>query len=638
MSTLEIFPCELFVELFQFLSNVELLHAFLDLNDRLNRLIDLHLQNRPFSFQSISKQHFDRICHQHRFILPTNISSLHLSNDEETADLCELFLISGLTLDRFIHLQSLKLSHIDSFRTIDTLIFQCRHLPCLQKLDLIDCQSLIQEQEEMTIDLINNIWSLPSLVYCMMNTMKISTPWICQVSMICSTLEYLSIRMIDGGKNALYHLCKSIPNIRYLSIDVFYCSREDRLKIHFPFLISLKTCQYSVDSTMSILRSLPYLTSLTLELHNALLTGDNWQILFTRFLPNLQIFRLKMNFYWSVGRNRITRTNQLVDSYRTPFWIKEHQWYIRCDCYLGQNDHLAVLYTLPYAFDQCSYLNTYYSISTKPDDDQRYSHDRVQVVDPKFIRLDSLHKLKLLSIRFPNVHQIDIQFPWIDYSNIFDLSSFKQLRSLTVTLNDSFSYEQLQTFLHHTSRLYSLKVLSFGGSIDGFFQLTNSSIRRLDLVVAQGKQGSLFTDKNRSNFILSPLGRQCEVFLINLENANDILEFIEKMPHLRVLICPLEKGDWSHYGISSFKSQKLMFCLREGLSFQSSIKISSEEQSTISIWIYREANQRLLLNDETAIFTDQSGIKNFFYTIYLYLYFFLSALFISVFPLYNRRD
>ena len=630
---MEIFPNELFVEIFQYLSTVDLLHAFLDLNDRFNRLIYLYFQNRPFSFQSIHKQHFDRICHQHQSIFSTNISSLHLSNDEETSELCELFLISGLSLNRFSHLQSLKLSYIDCFQTLNQLILECRDLFCLQKLDLIDCQCINQEGHN-AVTLLNNIWSLSNLIQCVINNLKVNMTWIYRVSTICSTLEYLSIGMIEGDKSALYHLCKSIPNIQRLNIDIIQWSFYNQPKIIFPTLIELKTTFRGLNEpTVEFLRDLPNLTSLTLEISDVILQGNDWQTLLETSLPKLKIFRLKMNFSFSLNTDLIAGTDQLVDSYRTPFWIKEHQWYIRCDSYLAINGYCTVLYTLPYAFDQCSYLNTYYSISTQPDDDQRHSHDRIQVVNPKFIRIDSLHKLKLLSIRFPNVHQMDIQFPWIDYSNIFDHLSFKHLRSLTVTLNDCFSYEQFQTFLHHTPRLYSFRFILFTKSIEGFFQLTSSSVRRLDLNLALVKHGLIWNHENCMNLIRSPLGRRCEVLIIRLESKNDILEIIEKMPHLRVLICRMGNDNSVRSKILSSRSPKLIQWLRTNLPSKCSITINSEQQPKISIWINRELTQSFSSNDQTSISTDRAHAREHLSRTYLYLFIFVVLLILSCYLL-----
>jgi len=351
MSQLETLPNELLCDIFQFLSIIDLLHGFFDLNSRFNQSIYTHFRSHPFNLQSIDKQHFDRICRQYLFKIRDNIFSFHLNNDDETPDACELFLSSGTTLAQFTQLQSLTLSHIDSFRTINKLIIQCRHLPSLQKLSLIDCQSIILLDKHTAVTLINNIWSLNNLVYCAMNNIKISTKWIHRVTMICSTLEYLSTGMIEGEQSTLYHLSKSVPHLQQLNVEIIQWSFYNQPKILFPSLISLKTTFHgSIDQTIPFLKSLPNLFSLTLEINIAILNGYDWQTLLVNHLPKLKNFRLKMSFNFPTNGNLITHTDQLVDSFRTPFWIEEHQWFIRCDCYLAKRVSRGVLYTLPYAF------------------------------------------------------------------------------------------------------------------------------------------------------------------------------------------------------------------------------------------------------------------------------------------------
>ena len=613
MSQLERLPNELLFDVLEFLSTADLLHAFLDLNSRFNQLLFIHFQNHQFNFQSISKQHFDRICSQHYSNLDNRIISLHLTNDDETPNLCEFFLTSGLTLDQFIHLKSLTLSHIDSFHTTNQLIVQCRSLPSLENVSFIDCQSLNQ-QDKHTVALINNIWSLPNLIHCVMNNVQVKITWIHQISTINSTLEYLSIQMIEGDKSGLYYLCKSAPRLQQLHVDMIHWSFYNQPMIVFPSLVSLRAAfRGAIEPTIGFLKNLPNLSSLTFEIDDDTFDGNDWQYLLANYLPKLRIFRLKMNFICPTYPSLIDAVDEFVDSFRTSFWIEEHRWFVRCDCYLWNNKYYAILYTLPSTFKQCSYSNTYYSISSKSDDDERHSHRFVQVVDQQFIQLDSLQNLKLFHLRFPNIRQMEIIFPFSDYFNHLGHLLFQQLTSLTVMLNNQLSYHQLQTFLCRTPQLYSVKFLSFGGSIDGFFQLTSSSIRRLDLLIAQSRHELIFRDDNRLNLINSPLGRQCEVLLIELENANDILELVEKMSHLRVLICRLKNDikTFNHWRFS-LKSYRLIQWLKDHLPSNCSITVNSDQRPQISLWISREINQSSSLDDRTSISNDSAHRREHF--------------------------
>ena len=100
------------------------------------------------------------------------IISLNVSNDDETPNLCEYFLSYGSTLDRFIHLKSLSLYHVDSPDTIKAMIHQCGRLLHLNRLTLIGCRADYWTTR-ISIDMINNIWRFPRLTHCTINDIKL---------------------------------------------------------------------------------------------------------------------------------------------------------------------------------------------------------------------------------------------------------------------------------------------------------------------------------------------------------------------------------------------------------------------------------------------------------------------------------
>jgi hypothetical protein len=56
--------------------------------------------------------------------------------------------------------------------------------------------------------------------------------------------------------------------------------------------------------------------------------GNDWENLFVNYLPKIKIFRLRMNFDFSLNDTITNRIDQLVDSFRTYFWLEEHRWYV----------------------------------------------------------------------------------------------------------------------------------------------------------------------------------------------------------------------------------------------------------------------------------------------------------------------
>ncbi|CAF1179433.1 unnamed protein product [Adineta steineri] len=110
---LELLPNEILLGIFQYLHGVDLLRAFYDLNYRFNFL--LHNQHRAycFNFNHLSKRTFDMICQQHLTFIADRTTTLALSNGENTPEQIHLFFKYIPSFDKFIHLRSLSLRHLD---------------------------------------------------------------------------------------------------------------------------------------------------------------------------------------------------------------------------------------------------------------------------------------------------------------------------------------------------------------------------------------------------------------------------------------------------------------------------------------------------------------------------------------------
>ena len=535
MSRLEILANELLLDIFEYMSTAHLIHAFFGLNSRFHQLLYTHFRNRELNFQFIDKQNFDIICRQHLPALTENIFSLYLSNDDETPNLCEHFLSYGFTLDRFIHLKSLSIYYINSSDTINQMIDQCHRLVNLNRLSLIDCQ-VNKWMISAIINLINNIWQFPKLTHCTINDIELHDECLSRISVISSSIEYLVIGNDDSYINILDHLFKITPRLQRLSIKTTNQMWMSLKRIVFSSLIAFKTSiRYDGHIIMDLFQSMPNLCYLTLDTLNICMDGHEWEKLIVDYLPKLKVFRLKMTFNFSTNGNIYKQIDELVDSFRTSFWIEEHRWYIRCDCYHVNKCNCSTLYTLPYTFNQCSYLDTYYSKSTKYDESDIGSYNHVQYYDEKNIIISSSNKLSLLNTRFPNILHLEITLPLAGYFDSYAFL-FHRLNSITVILHSVLGYDQLKMLLDRAYNLYSLKFDSFRGLPEGIFKLTSSSVRRLDLMVAQKNDGNIFNNEDCIGLINSPLGQQCEVLLIEIEDRRNIIDLINRMSHLRTLI------------------------------------------------------------------------------------------------------
>jgi hypothetical protein len=307
------------------------------------------------------------------------------------------------------------------------------------------------------------------------------------------------------------------------------------------------------------------------------MNGYDWKELIINNLPKLKVFRLKIIKHFEPNDN----IYELIDSFRTEFWIKQHQWYVRCDCYYSSIHEFGTLYALPYTFNKYFYLNPCDSGSTEYDNKYMCRWNNVQYMENKNITRDSFNDLSLLNSRFPNIIHFEITFPLADYIGLNNVS-FIELTSLIVKLSNVIDYYQLQKLLDQMPNLYLLQFNSFGGSPEGIFQLTNSSIRRLDLMKAQLIHGNLFNNEDCINLINSLLGRQCEVLFIEIENRTDILNLIEQISHLRALTFRCKDVIWN-YSRSSSIDRKFSRWLKENLSSKSSIVRDENNRLKISV-------------------------------------------------------
>jgi hypothetical protein len=126
---------------------------------------------------------------------------------------------------------------------------------------------------------------------------KVKDTWLLGTSVVSSSIEYLSIKNIDGYSVTLPHLFNITPRLRQLNINVICWRKYGQSDIIFSSIKSLKT-SFSDNANLmkDLFKKMPNLCSLKLETRNIRMNGYNWEKLFVNHLPKLKIFRLKMIF------------------------------------------------------------------------------------------------------------------------------------------------------------------------------------------------------------------------------------------------------------------------------------------------------------------------------------------------------
>jgi hypothetical protein len=187
----------------------------------------------------------------------------------------------------------------------------------------------------------------------------------------------------------------------------------------------------------------------------------------------------------------------------------------------------------------------------------------------------------LLSIRFPRVRHLKAAIPFDDYF-WFSIPSLDRLHSLEVMLGQNFSYEQLQNLINLSTHLYSLRIYCSFDLKNSIIQLKSSSIHRLNLI--QKCHKAYFNNDECTNLACSPLGQQCEVLLIKIENRINILELIQTMTNLRSFSFQCRDDLWVPQNSTSVEDEFLQW-LRLSLPSTYLINRDKNEISKIRIWI-----------------------------------------------------
>ncbi|CAF1310185.1 unnamed protein product [Rotaria sp. Silwood1] len=139
------------------------------------------------------------------------------------------------------------------------------------------------------------------------------------------------------------------------------------------------------------------------------MNGSKWEEIIVKHLPQLKTFQLKMKIqYWS-RNNKEDDIDKLITSFGNHFWIRERQWFVRCDWNPEPTSSYICLYTLPYAFDHFdTHTALIRSKSTSPKENDYWLYDHVRNLHYDY----SLTNNSALSRAcFSKIHYLSIELP-----------------------------------------------------------------------------------------------------------------------------------------------------------------------------------------------------------------------------------
>jgi hypothetical protein len=574
---------ELLLDLFELLDAIHLLRAFYGLNSRFNTLLFTHFRAYHLDFRSISKHNFNIICQQYLPIIINRVITLHLSNENETPNLLQLFLSYNFTFNQFNHLQKLSLYYMSSFDTLNQILIQCRHLPYLTHLNLLKCN--FEKKETDVLHFMNNIWCLSKLTHCNLDRIFLNEILLKDMSVISQSIEYLSLENIYCPLDILFYLFKYTPRLRLLRVNDVIGYQFQCLQ---PVVSSLSSMNISFSGSMRVMevvfQNLPNLYHLTIRISNIYLNGYEWEKIIVNQLPKIKVFRLKMEFRFLDQSNKEEQIDDLLDSFRTHFWIEEHRWFVRYDFNSSKPINCDILYTLPYTFEEFIYADKNLSKSTCPNDNEYDSYDQVRILrysnQEKYLSKQS----NINSFHFPNIRHLKIKLP-CDEHFLKCIPSMYHLTSLNITLLKASACFLLQVLLDRAPNLYSLTVKRRFPIRMTLFQVKNTSIRRLFLVSSGAIVfDSCFDSAECAILTNSTLGIQCEVLSIDVKCRTNILDLIKQMSNLRSLTVQCEDDQWDLWQ-SSTANDELVNWLQGHLPSTCLIIRDPKKVSSIHIWI-----------------------------------------------------
>ncbi|CAF2476191.1 unnamed protein product [Rotaria sp. Silwood2] len=564
--SLELLSNELLLDIFEYIHSVELIRSFYSLNKHFNNLILIHIETFGLDFRSTSKQDFDIVSQLYLQSIKHRINSLRLStDDDETPEQIHLFHSYGWNFNKFPYLRSLSLHRIRFDKTTNNTLSKCFHLT---NLTLTKCCFPYTQADIRHF--MNDIWNLPKLKYFYLDTYTkydVSFPALTNSS---SSIEHLSISGFCNLDRLLVRLYHNTPYLRYLTVNLDCIKKKLQVSIRSINELNLSFSHDRKNIIEDFLQHVPNLHRLKIEIDSIEIDGYVWEKIIRNYLPKLEKFQLKM---------KITVENQnnnqiLLNSFRTRFWLEEHQWFVEYHFNTNDCNRFAYIYTLPYSFTDFNIFLPNRFESTCSNDKHYCPYD----------------------INFHNINHLSIKLPACLHILLL-IERCHRLTSLEISRSENMSNEdtqlEIQTLLDRTHYLHSFKFNSYS-KFDYFYEnepsmnekvipivMRSPPIRRVNLLGCD----TWFTGEQLIQLSRSPLMTHCQTLLIKVKKRKTIRTIINIMPNLRALVVRCQQDHFKFYYSSTQDS--LLHWLKGNLSSMCFIKRNLRFIHQIQIWIHR---------------------------------------------------
>jgi hypothetical protein len=376
------------------------------------------------------------MCQEVLSSIAREIPALGLSDNDETPYQSRVFMANGLTLNRFISLKLLSINEICSDETINVFVNGLSDLSNLTNLKLIKC--FVENIQPACGVILNKIWCLPKLALLHFDVTFQYDGYLARITTSSSSIKHLTIKGVSCPLFELSKLFQCTPNLEYISLH----SKDDDQRSIMPAILSLITLELYVDKhaamIINLLQRTNNLRHLKVTSSNTHLNGNQWKHIINTYLPQLETWQFKM-YYSCRIKNYQQTIDQLLDSFRSRFWLEERKWYVRYHSYRAAELCYINIYTLPYAFSHLNYDDNDLCQSTCLDTDDNWYYE--QVMNLSYSKLLESYNANHSQIRFPNIRHLSIP-KIVDNTFLMSVPNLNKLQLVEIPRKASLSTVQ----------------------------------------------------------------------------------------------------------------------------------------------------------------------------------------------------
>lgn len=293
----ELLANELLFDVFEYLSFVDLLNGFQNLNNRFDNLIVDYCQTcQALDFRLISKENLNLFRRRYLPSVVDHIETIYLSDNDRNPYEIDLFLSRLYPIYRFTNLRSISLESLYSIDKLKRLLNDLKQIPTLNSLKLIE--SYLENDPKKLVEIMNQIWSLENLQDCYLDFSFSSKSYFIVSTIFSCSIENLTIKGFQCSFEELAFLYEHTPNLKSLSIELTSSFDDNYSKLFLlPSLTKLEIqTTISSDLIFSLLKKTPCLNHLIIQMKNVYIDGSKWQFIIDNYLPFLTKFHFQMEF------------------------------------------------------------------------------------------------------------------------------------------------------------------------------------------------------------------------------------------------------------------------------------------------------------------------------------------------------